>query len=33
MFLTSYSDKATLDEAKKTVPGAYDLKPFTEEDI
>ena len=33
MFLTSYSDKATLDEAKKTVPGAYVLKPFTEEDI
>lgn len=33
MFLTSYSDKKTLEEAKKTVPGAYVLKPFTEEDI
>ena len=33
MFLTSYADKATLEEAKKTVPGAYVLKPFTEEDI
>lgn len=33
MFLTSYADKSTLDEAKKAVPGAYVLKPFTEEDI
>ncbi len=27
------ADKATLEEAKKTVPGAYVLKPFAEEDI
>ncbi|MCO4806236.1 MAG: response regulator transcription factor [Flavobacteriales bacterium] len=33
MFLTSYADKYTLDKAKKTMPGAYVLKPFTEEDI
>jgi len=33
MFLTSYADKQTLSEAKKTVPGAYGLKPFTEEEL
>lgn len=33
MFLTSYADKYTLSEAKKTVPGAYVLKPFTEEEL
>lgn len=33
MFLTSYADKHTLSEAKKTFPGAYVLKPFTEEEL
>lgn len=33
MFLTSYADRATLDQAKKTIPGAYVLKPFTEEEL
>jgi DNA-binding LytR/AlgR family response regulator len=33
MFLTSYLDKYTPDQAKKTLPGAYISKPFTEEDI
>lgn len=33
MFLTSYADKRTLSEAKKTLPGAYVLKPFTEEEL
>jgi DNA-binding LytR/AlgR family response regulator len=29
-FLSSYSDKATLDRAIETTPGAYIIKPFTE---
>ncbi len=29
-FLSSYSDRSTLDKAIKTAPGAYILKPFTE---
>lgn len=33
MFLTSYADKYTLSEAKKTIPGAYVLKPFSEEEL
>ncbi|MEZ4722515.1 MAG: response regulator transcription factor [Flavobacteriales bacterium] len=33
MFLTSYADKYTVNEAKRTVPGAYILKPFTEEEL
>lgn len=33
MFLTSYADRYTLSEAKKTIPGAYVLKPFTEEEL
>ena len=33
MFLTSYSDRSTLEEAKQTLPGAYVLKPFTEQDL
>ncbi len=33
MFLTSYSDKATIDLAKVTKPGAYVIKPFIEEEL
>lgn len=33
MFLTSYADRSTLEEAKQTLPGAYVLKPFTEQDL
>jgi DNA-binding LytR/AlgR family response regulator len=33
MFLTSYSDRQTVEEAKLTKPGAYVVKPFTEEDL
>ncbi|NQV53815.1 MAG: response regulator transcription factor [Flavobacteriales bacterium] len=33
MFLTSYSDKATIDAAKVTKPGAYVIKPFSEEEL
>lgn len=33
MFLTSYADRHTVEEAKKTVPGAYIVKPFTEEEL
>ncbi|MEX2595645.1 MAG: DNA-binding response regulator [Salibacteraceae bacterium] len=33
MFLTSYSDRRTLEEAKKTKPGAYVIKPFTEDEL
>ena len=30
VFLTSYSDKSTLDQAKHTEPSGYLVKPFTE---
>ncbi|MBL7740296.1 MAG: response regulator [Chitinophagaceae bacterium] len=30
LFLTSYSDKATLDRAKEVKPGGYIVKPFNE---
>jgi len=33
IYLTSNSDKATIDEAKQTFPRSYLIKPFTEEDI
>jgi DNA-binding LytR/AlgR family response regulator len=33
MFLTSYSDKGTIDVAKLTKPGAYVIKPFSEEEL
>ncbi len=33
IFLTSHSDKATLDKAKKYLPNAYLLKPFNETDL
>jgi DNA-binding LytR/AlgR family response regulator len=33
MFLTSYTDRSTIDKAKLTKPGAYVLKPFNEEDV
>ncbi|MEQ9186667.1 MAG: response regulator transcription factor [Cryomorphaceae bacterium] len=33
MFLTSYSDKATIDTAKVAKPGAYVMKPFSEEEL
>jgi len=33
IYLTSNSDKATIDEAKQTCPKSYLIKPFTEEDI
>lgn len=33
LFLTSHSDKSTLDEAKKTLPYGYILKPFNEKDL
>ena len=33
MFLTSYTDRATIEQAKVTKPGAYVLKPFNEEDV
>lgn len=33
MFLTSYSDRQTVEEAKLTKTGAYVVKPFTEEDL
>lgn len=33
MFLTSYSDKGTVEQAKETKPGAYVIKPFTEEEV
>ncbi len=33
MFLTSYSDQKTLREATQTKPGAYVIKPFSEEDL
>lgn len=33
VFLTSFSDKATLDEVKETNPYGYILKPFSENDL
>jgi len=33
IFLTSNADKETINEAKNTLPKAYLIKPFTEEDI
>ena len=33
MFLTSYSDQKTLEEATHTKPGAYVIKPFSEEEL
>lgn len=33
VFLTSHSDKTTLDEAKQTLPYGYIVKPFNEKDL
>jgi len=33
VFLTSHSDRTTLEEAKKTMPAAYLLKPFDENNL
>jgi len=33
LYLTSYSDKETIDQAKKTMPYGYLLKPFREKDL
>jgi len=33
VFLTSHSDKATLDNAKQTLPYGYIVKPFNEKDL
>jgi DNA-binding LytR/AlgR family response regulator len=33
IYLTSNSDRNTINEARQTRPGAYLIKPFTEEDI
>lgn len=33
IFLTSYSDKTTLDRAKQTNPDGYIVKPFDEKDL
>lgn len=33
IFLTSHSDKETLDRAKKTLPYGYIVKPFNEKDL
>lgn len=33
IFLTSYADKQTVQEAKLSRPGAYVIKPFNEEDL
>jgi len=33
IYLTSYSDKKTVDEAKKTMPYSYILKPFSEMEL
>jgi len=33
VYLTSYADKITLEEVKKTYPYGYILKPFTEDDL
>lgn len=33
IFLTSFSDKATVERAKKTLPNAYLVKPFRQADL
>jgi DNA-binding NarL/FixJ family response regulator len=33
VFLTSYSDRGTLDAAKRVEPAGYIVKPFTEKDL
>jgi len=33
MFLTSYSDRRTIEDAKLTKPGAYVIKPFREDEL
>ncbi len=33
VFISSLSDRATIDAAKKTLPSAYLIKPFEEEDL
>jgi len=33
VYLTSHSDKATLDKAKQTLPYGYIVKPFNEKDL
>lgn len=33
MYLTSYADKTTLDAAMSTIPGAYLIKPFTQDEL
>ncbi|GAB5538515.1 MAG: hypothetical protein Salg2KO_06180 [Salibacteraceae bacterium] len=33
IFLTSYADRYTVQKAKETMPGAYVIKPFNEEDL
>lgn len=33
LFLTSYGDRRTIDEAKKTMPYGYVLKPFSEAEL
>lgn len=33
IFISSLSDKTTIDAAKKTLPAAYLIKPFEEEDL
>jgi DNA-binding LytR/AlgR family response regulator len=33
IFCTSHSDKTTIDDAKKTLPFAYLIKPFNKEDL
>jgi two-component system, LytTR family, response regulator LytT len=33
IFVTSHSDKSTIDKAKQTLPHAYLIKPFTEDDL
>jgi two-component system, LytTR family, response regulator LytT len=33
MFLTSFADSATLEEAKNSLPGSYLVKPFNEKEL
>lgn len=33
VYITSHSDKATIDKAKQTLPYAYLIKPFSENDL
>lgn len=33
IFTTSHSDRMTIDRAKQVMPGAYLIKPFSEEDL